>query len=474
MFFQKFKTPGIAHYAYLIGDGGEAAIVDPRRDVEEYVAVAHANKLAIKYVIETHRQEDFVMGSAELVKLMGAEVVSGRHALFGHSDILLNDGEEFALGSLKLKALHTPGHTPESTCYALFVGDAPERAVGVFSGDTLFIGESGRTDLTDPRKTGEHAGLLFDAVRAKLLPLGDQTILWPAHGAGSVCGGNIADRDDSTIGVERTYNPVFTTTREAFIEAKIKERIPRPPYFAHMEKVNLKGGMPAGRTMAAIPVLGLGRFSSDMTKGIVIDTRDPEAFAGGHIPDSVNIWLKGLPVFGGWVANETARIFLVVAEMADIAQAVTHLARIGIDGVEGVLAGGFGAWRDAGMPLAYSGTTDPRQLERDLAMTTVLDVREDSEFEEEGHIPGARHLYVGYIDDHLDRIKADLQKKPNIVVTCSVGHRAGVAVSLLERRGIHNVKNLLGGTTAWKKLDLPMKKQREHTITTPDVEGARS
>jgi hydroxyacylglutathione hydrolase len=323
------------------------------------------------------------------------------------------------------------------------------------------------------KKTGENAGILFDAVHAKLLPLGDQTILWPAHGSGSVCGGNIAERDDSTIGVERTYNPVLKKTRAEFIAAKIKERIPRPPYFKHMEKVNLKGGMPAGKTAASIPLLPAKKFASEMKQGIVIDTRDPEAFAGGHIPGSINIWLKGLPVFGGWLANETSRIYLVVSQMADLEKAVTHLARIGIDGVEGVLAKGFDAWRDAGMPLARAATTDPRQLEKELATTTVLDVRDDSEFEEEGHIPGARHLFVGYLDDHLDRIKADLQRKPSIAVTCAVGHRAGVAVSLLERRGIQNVKNLLGGTTAWKKLDLPMRKDSEHTITTPDIEGER-
>ncbi len=473
MLFQKFKTPGVAHVAYLIGDQGEAALVDPRRDVDEYITAAQANKLAIKYVIETHRQEDFVMGSAELVKLAGAKVVTGDHKLFGHSDIRLRDGEDFKVGGLTFRALHTPGHTPESTCYAVFVEDAPERALGVFTGDTLFIGEAGRTDLPDPKKTGENAGLLFDAVHAKLLPLGEQTILWPAHGSGSVCGGNIAERDESTIGLERGYNPVFTKTRDAFIEAKIKERIPRPPYFGHMEKVNLEGGMPPGKTAKAIPLLNAKKLASEMKQGLVIDTRDPEAFAGGHIPGSINIWLKGLPVFGGWIADEKSRIFLVLRDMEDLEKAVTHLARIGIDGIEGALAGGFDAWRDAGMSLAYSGTIDARQLEGALASTMVLDVRDDAEFEEEGHIPEARHLYVGYLDEHLDRIKKDLQQKPAIAVVCSVGHRAGLAVSLLERRGLHNVKNVLGGMTAWQKLELPTRKDSEHTITTPDIEGVR-
>lgn len=225
MHFEKFKTPGLAHLAYLIGDEGEAAVVDPRRDIDDYLTSARENDLAIKYVIETHRQEDFVIGSRLLVERTGAKVVSLDHELFGHSDIRLKDGEQFALGGLKLRALATPGHTPESTCYALFVADAPERALGIFSGDTLFIGETGRTDLPNPKKTGENAGALFDAVHTKLLPLGDQAMLWPAHGAGSVCGGNIAERDESTLGLERAYNPVFTKTRASFIEAKVRERI---------------------------------------------------------------------------------------------------------------------------------------------------------------------------------------------------------------------------------------------------------
>ena len=473
MIFNKFKTPGIAHVAYLIGDEGEAVLVDPRRDIAEYARFARENKLAIKYVLETHRQEDFVIGTRAIVESLGAKVVTFDHPLFGHSDLRLADGEDIEVGGLKVRALHTPGHTPESTCYAVFVKTAGKRALGVFSGDTLFIGETGRTDLTDPKKTGENAGLLYDAVHDKLLALGDQTILWPAHGSGSVCGGNIEDRDDSTIGFERAYNPVFTKTRQDFIEAKIRERIPRPPYFRHMEKVNLVGGMPPSKGANAVPLLNPRKFASEMEMGVVIDTRDPEAFAAGHIPQSINIWLKGLPVFGGWLAKESSRIFLVVRDMEDLDTAVIHLSRIGIDGVEAALAGGFEAWRDAGLPLVRSGTIDAKSLEHQLSKTTVLDVRDDSEFEEEGHIAGARHLYVGYLEDHLERIKTDLMKRPNLVVTCSVGHRAGVATSLLERRGIHDAINLLGGMTAWEKLKLPKETGREHSITTPDVEGVR-
>jgi hydroxyacylglutathione hydrolase len=474
VFFQKFKTEGLAHVAYLLADGSEAILVDPRRDVEEYLRVARANQLTIKYVLETHRQEDFVMGSRRLKELLGVEIVTGDHPLFGHSDVRLRDQQTFELGSLVLRALHTPGHTPESTCYALYVDSAPSVALGVFTGDTLFIGETGRTDLTDPSKTVEHAGQLFDSVHQKLLPLGDQCILWPAHGAGSVCGGNIENRDESTLGLERNYNPVFTLSREDFLQAKVKERIPRPPYFRHMEEVNFQGGMGKSIQVEEIQLLSPGELAAEKERLLVIDTRSPEAFASGHIPESLSLWLAGLVVFAGWIANEETRIVLVVDRPADIGTAVTYLGRVGLDQIEGILSGGFDAWRNAGLPFAVSGTVGPHELQQQLETTTVLDVREDSEYEEEGHIPGALHLYVGYLTEHVTSIERELKQKPNLVVSCSVGHRAGLAVSLLERLGYSHSKNLLGGMTAWNELKYPITRLSEKTITTPDIEGERT
>ncbi len=473
MFFQRVKTPGIAHAAYVIGEGGEAAVVDPRRDVDEYLRVARENKLTIAYVIESHRQEDFVLGSAELARITGAKVVNGRHELFGHGDIRLADGEDLALGKLRLRALHTPGHTPESMCYAVFIPDSPDRAWGVFSGDALFIGETGRTDLPDPKKTGENAALLYDGIHAKLLPLGDQTLLHPAHGAGSVCGGNIADRDESTIGLERRYNPVFTKSRAEFIRSKIEERIPRPPYFATMEKVNLRGGIPVARPPNEIPLLQPKKMAREIGDGVVLDAREPEAFAAGHIPHSYSVWAAGLPVFGGWIAGPSTPVFLVLSKVDDLEAAVLSLARIGIDDIAGVLAGGFDEWRDEGMPVARSGAIAPRDLEGRIGNVRVLDVREDDELEREGHIPGASHLYVGYLEKHVHEIEPPLRKSEHVAVTCSVGHRASLAASILRRQGFEHVDNLLGGMTAWTKLELPTEKGRRRTVTTPDIEGER-
>ncbi|MGE0551172.1 MAG: rhodanese-like domain-containing protein [Kofleriaceae bacterium] len=473
MFFRRIKTPGLAHNAYLLGDHDNAILVDPRRDIDEYLKLARDNGLTIKYVVETHRQEDFVIGSNAIAERTGAKIVSLRHELFGHSDIRLADGERLTAGKLTLQAIHTPGHTPESTCYAVYLKDAPDRAWGVLTGDTLFIGETGRTDLTDPKQTTEHAGQLFDAVHAKLLPLGDQTLLWPAHGAGSVCGGNIADRDESSLGLERSYNPVFTKSRSQFVAAKLRERIPRPPYFSLMEKLNLAGGAAIAKRTDEVALLSAKKFASEIKQGIVLDGRDPEAFAGGHIPGSYAMWLEGMATFAGWFANQQTPVFLVLDEIDQLQTAVVSLARLGVDNVQGVIAGGFDAWRDAGQPIARAETIAPRQLKDQRDDYFVLDVRDDNEFESEGHIADARHLYVGYLEHHLRRLAPELRSKPPIAVVCSVGHRAGLAASILLRHGYDQVANVLGGMTAWNKLELGTVSGSDHTITTPDIEGKR-
>lgn len=473
MKLQKLKTPGLAHVAYLLGEKGEALVVDPRRDIDEILSAARKENLTIQYVLETHRQEDFVIGSRALAEATGAKIVTGDHALFAHGDVRMRDGEELELAGVRVRALHTPGHTPESTSYAIFVKDAPDRALGIFTGDTLFIGEAGRTDLTDPAKTSENARLLHRAVHQKILPLGDQALVWPAHGAGSVCGGDIADRDESTIGLERSYNPVFTCGVEEFARRKVEERIPRPPYFRLMEKLNLKGGKPMTVQPSRVPLLQAKTFAVEAAQGRILDAREPEAFAGGHIPGSIALWLGGLPVFGGWIADDTTPVYLVLPRAEDVEKAVLSLARVGVDHVEGILAGGFEAWRDAGLPVEKTGTATPREVaeRRDVV---VLDVRDDVEFETEGHIPGARHMYVGYLEQHLEKVRPALSRDAEIVLVCSVGHRAGLAASILRRKGFTRVSNLLGGMTAWEKLALPRAEGRENTVTTPDIEGRRS
>lgn len=230
MFFERIKTPGIAQVTYILADDGLAAIVDPGRDIERYESILRANGLGLRWILETHRQEDFEMGGAMLRKRWGAEIVACDHEIMAHADKPLRDGDEIRLnGKIVIRALHTPGHTPESMSYAVILAEAPTRPWGVFTGDTLFIGDTGRTDLPDVDKTAENAGLLYDCVHEKILPLGDQAFVFPAHGAGSACGGNVADRDDSTLGLEKTSNAVAVKSREEFIRHKCAERLARPP-----------------------------------------------------------------------------------------------------------------------------------------------------------------------------------------------------------------------------------------------------
>lgn len=452
MKFLRIETPGIAHYAYLIADGGEAAVVDPRRDVDTYLEGARELGAQICYVVETHRQEDFVMGSAHLAELTGARVVNGSHEYFGRGDLRLDDGESFRVGGLLIKALHTPGHTPESMSYAVYTSPDNEVPWAVFTGDALFFGTTGRTDLPDAEKSVENAGLLHDSVNNKLAELGDTTLVLPAHGPGSVCGSGMAERPYSTIGDEKRYNEVFTLDRHAFAEKKGGERLPRPPFFRHMEQVNLEGGMPPHNRPGVVKLLDVASFSESMETGRVFDTRQPEGFAGGHISGSYSIWMGGLTQFGGWVGSATVPICLVTDRESDIDTAVLHLSRIGIDDVRGALSGGFGSWRSSGRPLAFAGCITPLELLARQKEFQVLDVREIDEFEE-GHIPGASHFFVGHLVNDADSLELD-RRKP-VAVTCGVGHRAGLGVSILLKAGFQDVRNLLGGMKAWHALKLP-------------------
>lgn len=455
MQLKRIETPGIAHYAYLITDGGEAALVDPRRDIDDYLKAARELGTQIKYVIETHRQEDFMMGSAYLAKKTGAKIVNGDHELFGHGDLRLNDEDSFTIGSLTVRALHTPGHTPESMCYAVYSENSSETAWCVFTGDTLFFGDTGRTDLPDADKAVENAALLYDSVHNKLAGLGDTTLIFPAHGPGSVCGSGMAERPYSTIGEEKHYNPVFTQDRNTFAENKGGERLPRPPYFRYMEKVNLEGGIAPKITDGSVNLIDTDTFADTCSDKLIYDTREPEGFAGGHIENSYSIWLGGMAAFGGWVGDEQSPIYLVSDREEDIDTAAIHLSRIGIDNVRAGLAGGFASWRSSGQPLRSCGVITPREIANDMNQYQVLDVREIDEFDQ-GHIPGAHHMYVGYLANRIAELNLDRDRP--VVVTCGVGHRAGLGVSILLREGFNDVRNLLGGMSAWTKLDLPIEK----------------
>ncbi|MGM0630327.1 MAG: rhodanese-like domain-containing protein [Pseudomonadota bacterium] len=452
MKLQRIETPGIAHYAWLLAEGGEAMLVDPSRHVQKYLDAARDIGTRVTHIVETHRQEDFVMGSAWLAKRTGAKVFNGNYDTFGHGDVRLEDGDTFRVGKLLIRALHTPGHTPESMCYAVYEDEKAESAWAIFTGDTLFFGDTGRSDLPDEDKSVENAGCIYDSVHAKLADLGDTALVLPAHGPGSVCGSGMADRSWSTLGDEKTYNDVFTLSREAFAEKKGGERLPRPPYFRNMEKVNLDGGLPPILRNGDVALLTAEDFAKAVDGERIYDTRLPEAFAGGHIPNSYSVWHGGLPVFGGWLADAQNSIYLVTDRDDDVDPGVRYLSNIGLDNVRGALAGGFEAWRDAGREWRQSGVITPLALKEMEPAPQLLDVREIDEFES-GHIPNAVNCYVGYLQDKINELPFD--KERPLVVTCGVGHRAGVGVSILLKAGFKDVRNLLGGMKAWTALGFP-------------------
>lgn len=457
MIFERIKAAGIAHNSYLLGSGSDAVVIDPRRDCQVYVDSAQAKGLRIKYIFETHRNEDYVIGSIELNNIAGAEIYHGPGLDWKYGNTL-KDGQQFRIGSLRLTAIHTPGHTDESMSYAVADLATGGATVMVFTGDALFVGDVGRTDLYGPEEASRLASNLYDSIFNKLLPLGDSVILCPAHGAGSVCGLNIASRDESTLGIERIQNPVLQKkNKDDFINYKIAEKPERPYYFRQMEKLNLEGPPLLGCLPLPAPLTPT-EFRQEMAKGaVVVDTSEPAAFGGAHIKGAYSIWLEGLPVFGGWVLPYDRPILLVLEDQAHIDRAVRYLIRAGYDNIIGYLKDGTEGWYNAGLPTESLPLLSVHQLKSMLDRgedLLVLDTRAQDEWES-GHIAGANHIYVG----HLEHGLAEIPKGKPIAVICSVGHRAGLGASILLRAGYPKVYNVLGSVKAWIAAGFPVTKE---------------
>ena len=455
MIFERIKSKGLAHNSYFIGSEDTAAVIDPRRDCEVYLDLARREEVTITHIFETHRNEDYVSGSKELSSLTGAEIFHGQGLKWGYGTTI-RDGEVFQLGKLKLTALHTPGHTDESMSYVLADRATSEDPVMVFTGDALFVGDVGRTDLYGPEEAPRLAGALYDSLFHKLLPLGDHVIICPAHGAGSVCGGKISERAESTIGIERAHNPVLQLrNKDDFIEYKVNEHHERPLYFSQMERYNRDGPPLLGR-LPIPPPLTPFEFQSEMKSGaVVVDTRTPPAFGGAHIAGSYSIWLEGLPGYAGWVLSYDQPILLVLEGSGNLETAVRYLIRLGYDHIAGYLRGGLAAWYDAGLGVEHMGLSTVHELKQRLDSREdflVLDVRTDNEWKE-GHIKGALHIYVGQIQSRLSELPRD---RP-ISIVCNVGHRASLAASILLRAGFSNVCcDVLGSMRAWSVNKFPM------------------
>jgi glyoxylase-like metal-dependent hydrolase (beta-lactamase superfamily II)/rhodanese-related sulfurtransferase len=453
MHFEQFYLTCLAHASYLFGSEGEAAVVDPQRDVEIYLRAAEEHGLRITHIFETHLHADFVSGHRELARHTGAQIYVGRAAgaLFPH--VPLDDGMELRVGSTTVRVLGTPGHTLESVCYLL---TDPERGAAPFAaltGDTLFIGDVGRPDLSRDHTPQELAGMLYDSLHAKLLTLPDEVLVYPAHGAGSLCGRNLSADKHSTIGAERRTNYALQIRSRAEFVAELTRNLPvRPEYFLADAEINRTGAEPLGELppLAAMSASEVAALAKD--GALVLDTRAPADFRAGHIAGAINVSLGGqFASWAGIVLGLHAEPILVAESDAKVEEARMRLSRVGMDEVRGYLAGGMDAWGAAGLPVVTLPEVTPAEAaQRVAAGWQVLDVRRQAEWEQ-GHIAEA-HWHA--LDDfrrglpRLDRVRP-------VAVHCKSGYRSSIACSLLQREG-YDCYDVLGGFDGWQKDGLPV------------------
>ncbi len=452
MLFEKIVSEGLAHNSYIIGDRDEAVVIDPRRDCDIYIEKAIQNGLRISHILETHRNEDYLIGSLELASGTGARPWHADESLGYKYGSPVEDGQTWKIGRFRLRAIHTPGHTPGSMSYLLHDPDGAPWML--FGGDTLFAGDVGRVDLLGPERMEEMAGLLYDTIFNKILPLGDEVILCPAHGSGSVCGSSISDRPLTTIGLERKHNAKLQASgKDAFVAEAAKQQ-EFPPYFLKMEKWNVEGPPPL-RTLPAPPALTPELFSEKARGAVVLDIRMELGFGAAHVPGSLSIWQEGLPSFAGWFLPYDTPILLVNHPGEPPTQAVRYLARLGYDSMEGYLAGGIHAWHMEGKESSSIRTVTAQDLCRSLdtrsAGLWVLDVRGADELEANGKIAGAHNIHITQLPKHLDEIPKD----KTICIFCGSGLRSMIAASILKREGRQDLMVVSGGFAGWNSVSCP-------------------
>ena len=456
MFLEKIHSEGLSHLSYIIGHGGRAAIVDPRRDCEIYFEIASRNGASITHIFETHRNEDYVIGSTELAIKTGAKIYHGKTFDFEYGEPV-STGDTFEFGDLVLKVIETPGHTYESISISVTDRSFGDEPVAVFSGDALFSGDVGRTDFF-PDKAEEVAGLLYESIFNKLLPLGDHVILLPAHGAGSVCGSGMADREFTTLGYERLNNPILKhTNRQKFIEYKVNEHHYKPPYFKQMEKLNKEGSAKVPSPLRVPVPRDVEHFEKAMQNGMIaLDIRSAEAFAGAFIPSSLAIPVDMIPAYAGWFLSYDQSIGLISDHFDDVQKAVRYLFRLGYDNIEGFLENGLTAWEVSGRSYDRIPAIHAAELVRRMQNGqdfTLLDVRKKEEIEA-GRLPNSLHIFLGELPHNLDQIPKDLP----VTTFCGSGQRAIIAASILKQHGFDEVEDSLGSMAACSAIGCPIVK----------------
>ncbi len=456
---EQIYTGCLSQGAYYIESNGEVAIIDPLRETKPYLERAERDNAKIKYIFETHFHADFVSGHLTLAQKTGASIIYGPHANPAFQSLLAKDMEVYKLGNVTITAIHTPGHTMESTTYLL--KDENGKDYAIFSGDTLFLGDVGRPDLAQKSNeiTQEDlAGILFDSLRNKIMPLADDVIVYPAHGAGSACGKNMMKETVDTLGNQKKMNYALRAdmTREEFIKEVTDGLAPPPLYFPMNVKMNREGYTDFDEVVAqGTTPLDPDNFEriANETGAIVLDVRNQIEFIDGHIPRSIFIGLDGgfAPWVGALLADVEQKILLVVSPGRE-EEAITRLSRVGFDRTLGYLSGGIDAWKAAGKEVDTLESVDAETLKQQMENNVpIFDVRNDSEFSNE-HIPQAVHAPLGFLNDHLQ----DFPKGEKFYVHCAGGYRSVIAASILKSRGIHNVVDVAGGFAAIKNAGIPV------------------
>ncbi|MEP6802293.1 MAG: MBL fold metallo-hydrolase [Acidobacteriota bacterium] len=452
MFFRQFYLGCLAQASYMIGSDGEAAVVDPRRDVDEYLEVARQEGLTIRHVIETHLHADFVSGHRELAERTGARIYFGSRAGVPFPHVPVVQGSEISFGHVTLRFLETPGHTPESVCVLVTDRSESFEPKLVLTGDTLFIGDVGRPDLLGESITAEElAGMLFDSLREKLMPLPDSVQVFPGHGAGSLCGKNISSETSSTIGQQKLFNHALQPmTRDEFIGVMTSDLPEAPAYFRRDVELN-RGGAASLQEIPALVSLDPEAVEGAVAAGaVILDVRSTEAYAASHLKGSIQIGLSGqFASWAGAVVPPGVPLILVAADPEKAAEARMRLARVGLEDVAGELHGGAGRWAESGRPMATTAQINVAELHRRLAdgqAPAVIDVRRPGEWQS-GSIPGAKRISL----HELSRRASELDSNAPVHTICAGGYRSSIATSLLERAGFTHITNVAGGMDAWAR-----------------------
>jgi hydroxyacylglutathione hydrolase len=455
MYFEQFYLGCLAHASYMLASRGEAIVVDPQRDVDIYLKAAEERGVKILHIFETHLHADFVSGHKELAARTGAKIYMGANAGAKFPHIAVQDGFELRAGKLLLKVLDTPGHTPESICILITDEEKSFNPWAVLTGDTLFLGDVGRPDLSTTHTPAELGGMLYDSLHRKLLTLADEVLVYPAHGAGSLCGRNMRAERSSTIGTERLTNYALQIKdKEEFVRQLTTNLPTRPAYFLQDAEINREGA-PTLSDLPELPPIPAAQLKSLLDDGVIaLDVRPGEQFAREHVPGSINIALSGqFASWAGTVLGLTGRPVLIADSADQLSEARLRLARVGLEDPRGYLKGGVEAWKHAGFALAEFSQVTVQALHDELrsSIFQVLDVRREPEWQA-GHVDGATWWPL----DNFKVSPPEIDRERPVAVHCKSGYRSMIACSLLQRAGFKNVTNVIGGFDAWQQAKLPV------------------